>query len=188
MLPISSSVGEEVDAPRDTANPGAIQPVGPVRRRGLGDRLEEDTLRRVLVESRPGYFRYPTPQTGSGNTAPFITLQRYADPVNLAWQRILSERVLLLGPQLHMMRAGLEPGNSFTPRAPDAGPVARPWYEDHVGTQPSHELKENAAAITLAWKEGLIVRKAYVPFLTLSALTLGAMLDHYLKHFKHYLI
>ena len=243
MLPISSSVGEEVDASRDTANPGAIQPVGPVRRRGLGNRLEEDILGRVLVESRPGYFRYhyPTPQTGSGNTAPFIVKQRtdsnqlvsmrervqlleqqlcvgsssagpggssvpglptggqhpaqpleehprYADPVNLAWQRTLSERVLLLGPQLHMMRAGLEPGNSFTPRAPDAGPVARPWYEDHVGTQPSHELKENAAAITLAWKEGLVVRKAYVPFLTLSALTLGAILDHYLKHFKHYLI
>jgi hypothetical protein len=42
-----------------------------------------------------------------------------------------------------------------------------------------HALKENAAAITQAWKEGLIVRKAYVPFLTLSALTLGDILDHF---------
>jgi hypothetical protein len=83
------------------------------------------------------------------------------------------------GSQLHVRRAGEEQRNTFTPRAPDAGPIARPWYEDHVGTQPSNELKENAAAITQAWKEGLIVRKAYVPFLTLEALTFGDNFDHY---------
>jgi hypothetical protein len=62
-------------------------------------------------------------------------------------------------------RIRLEPSVLFTPRSPADGPVARLWYADHVGTQPSDELKENATSIVEAWKQGLIVKKAYVPYL-----------------------
>ena len=189
MLPISSSEGEEVDASRDIANPVAVLNF---HQRALGDRINklecmrerirllEQDLRVGSASTEPGVSRLHGAPTGAHHPAlPFEEHPRNAAVMNLALQRSLSEGVQLLEPQLHMRRAGLERDNTFAPRAPDAGPVARPWYEDHVGTQPSHALKENAAAITQAWKEGLIVRKAYVPFLTLSALTLGDILDHY---------
>ena len=156
-----------VDASRDIANPVAFLNF---HQRALGDRINklecmrerirllEQDLRVGSASTEPGVSRLHGLPTGAQHPAlPFEEHPRNAAAMNPAWQR----------------------GNTFTPRAPDAGPIARPWYEDHVGTQPSHALKENAAAITQAWKEGLIVRKAYVPFLTLSALTLGDTLDHY---------
>jgi hypothetical protein len=124
-------------------------------------RLLEQDLRVGSSSSEPGVSFVPGLPTGGQYPAlPFEELPRNAAAMNLAWQRSLSEGVQLLEPQLHVRRAGSEQRNTFTPRAPDAGPVARPWYEDHVGKQPSNELKENAAVITQVWKEGLIVRKA----------------------------
>jgi hypothetical protein len=149
---------------------------------GMRERIRqlEQDLRVGSSSTEPGVSCVHGLLTGGQHPAmPFEKHPRNAAAMNLAWQQSLSEGVQLLEPQLHMRRAGLERGNNFTPRAPDAGPVARPWYEDHVGTQPSHELKENAAAITQAWKEGHIGRKAYVPFRKLSALNLGDKLDHF---------
>ena len=152
MLPISSSVGEEVDASRDTANPGAIQPVGPVRRRGLGDRLEEDILRRVLVESRPGYFRYPTPQTGSGNTAPFIVKQR-TDSNQLECMR---ESVRLLEQQLCVGSSSAGPGDSFVPGLRTCG--------QHPA-QPLEEHPRYAYPVNLAWQRTLTATRTTVRIL-----------------------
>jgi hypothetical protein len=167
MTPISSFEGEEVDASSNTANPEAVQQVEPVRRQGLGDRVEEETLRRVLAESHGDTLPRSRPMTRSqnprlsqqggplhgeillgprpDNLTPLAYIgKRRADSNQLECMR---ERVRLLEQELRIRSSSSEPGASFVPGLPTGG--------QHPALPSFEEIPTNAAAMNLAWKHSL---------------------------------